>query len=164
MQALDAVRLIHLWGKGDKPRTIDIHPALMPELVKWRIAQRKQAETNPDIANALSHPDTEFVLLTNQGKKLSDGALWKALKCRAARVGVMPVEPTRDKRGRATDNKSAITPHMLRRTFATKLLRSGTDLDTVADTLGHSSLDTTRKHYAFASDERTRHAINSFQI
>jgi integrase/recombinase XerC len=37
-----------------------------------------------------------------------------------------------------------VTPHVLRHTFGTDLVRSGVDLVTVAELLGHASLDTTR--------------------
>ena len=60
--------------------------------------------------------------------------------------------------------RSEVTPHTLRRTFATILLNSGNPLDAVADVLGHESVDTTRRHYAFASDERRRQTIHSFEV
>jgi len=38
------------------------------------------------------------------------------------------------------------SPHVLRRTFATRALDQGVDVATVADLMGHASLDTTRRY------------------
>lgn len=60
--------------------------------------------------------------------------------------------------------RSQVSPHVLRRTFATLQLNDGQPLDAVADVLGHESVDTTRKHYAFSSNERRRATIMSYSI
>jgi len=53
-----------------------------------------------------------------------------------------------------------VGPHTLRHTFATELLRDqGVDVVTVADLLGHSSVDTTRL-YASASDADLQAAVD----
>ena len=54
--------------------------------------------------------------------------------------------------------KPKISPHQLRSTFATNLYQETGDIYLVADVLGHSSVDTTRKHYAEMTDQRRRMA------
>jgi hypothetical protein len=44
------------------------------------------------------------------------------------------------------------------------LLNDGEHIDAVAGVLGHESIDTTRKQYAFASEERRRATINAFKV
>ena len=53
-----------------------------------------------------------------------------------------------------------VTPHALRRSFATNLYNETGDIYLVADALHHSSVDTTRKHYAKVSEERKRIAAS----
>lgn len=47
-----------------------------------------------------------------------------------------------------------ITPHKLRSTYGTSLYRETGDIYLVADVLGHSDVNTTRKHYAAIEDEK----------
>jgi integrase len=59
---------------------------------------------------------------------------------------------------------SAVSPHALRRTFATILLDQGHHIDAIADVLGHASIDTTRQHYAFASTARRRATMLAYDL
>lgn len=52
--------------------------------------------------------------------------------------------------------KKRMSPHKLRSTFGTNLYRETGDIYLVADVLGHSDVNTTRRHYAAMSDERRR--------
>lgn len=54
--------------------------------------------------------------------------------------------------------KPKISPHKLRSTFATNLYSETGDIYLVADVLGHSSVDTTRKHYADMTEKRRQMA------
>lgn len=60
--------------------------------------------------------------------------------------------------------KPRISPHKLRSTFATNLYNSTGDIYLVADVLGHSSVDTTRKHYADMTDARRRMAAEHVEL
>lgn len=60
--------------------------------------------------------------------------------------------------------KPKISPHKLRSTFATNLYNSTGDIYLVADVLGHSSVDTTRKHYADMTDARRRMAAEHVEL
>ena len=60
--------------------------------------------------------------------------------------------------------KPRISPHKLRSTFATNLYNATGDIYLVADVLGHSSVDTTRKHYADMTDARRRLAASQVEL
>ncbi|MCH5285808.1 MAG: tyrosine-type recombinase/integrase [Christensenellaceae bacterium] len=60
--------------------------------------------------------------------------------------------------------KPRISPHKLRSTFATNLYNATGDIYLVADVLGHSSVDTTRKHYADMTDARRRMAADYVKL
>lgn len=49
-----------------------------------------------------------------------------------------------------------ITPHKLRSTYGTSLYRETGDIYLVASVLGHSDVNTTRKHYAAQEDQRRK--------
>jgi integrase/recombinase XerC len=51
------------------------------------------------------------------------------------------------------------TAHVLRRTFATSLVRGKTDLVVVAELMGHSRLDTTRQ-YSLPTEQDKADALN----
>ncbi|MBR1586009.1 MAG: tyrosine-type recombinase/integrase [Clostridia bacterium] len=54
--------------------------------------------------------------------------------------------------------KKRISPHKLRSTFGTNLYLETGDIYLVADVLGHSSVDVTRRHYAAMTDAHKREA------
>jgi site-specific recombinase XerD len=145
-------------GKGEKYRVIDIHPRLMPELRRWYLYQDDYASRYPKVREAKQDPDTDYVLMTMGGKKVPHSTMIRQLKRRAAKAG-LHLNETTDR-----DNCSKVSPHTLRRTFASILLNDGHYLDAVADVLGHTSLNTTRKHYAFSSTERRKATIRGFNV
>ncbi len=60
--------------------------------------------------------------------------------------------------------KKRLSPHKLRSTFGTNLYHETGDIYLVADVLGHSDINTTRKHYAAMSDDRRRMAAQHVKL
>ncbi|MCR4620609.1 MAG: tyrosine-type recombinase/integrase [Clostridiales bacterium] len=60
--------------------------------------------------------------------------------------------------------KKRISPHKLRSTFGTNLYNETGDIYLVADVLGHSDINTTRKHYAAMNENRRRYAATKVRI
>lgn len=112
--------IIHFDAKFDTTYSLPIHSELRGALLRWRSAQREEAETNEAIAEALRSDSTAYVLLTRQGLPLAHTTLAKQLKWRADRAGVLHVtlEKRSDARG---ENKSRISPHAIRRSVATMM-------------------------------------------
>lgn len=79
-------------------------------------------------------------------RRLSDNAIYLAMTRRARAVGI-------------TD----LTPHNLRRTFGTTLLKSGVDIKIARDLLGHSNLNTTAL-YDRRNEETYRAAAGQIRL
>ena len=60
--------------------------------------------------------------------------------------------------------KKHLSPHKLRSTFGTNLYHETGDIYLVADVLGHSDVNTTRKHYAAMTDDRRRLAAKAVHL
>jgi hypothetical protein len=70
--------------------------------------------------------------------------VWRIVRDVAARAGM------------TTASGRRITPHTLRRTFATDLLNRGVRLETVSRLLGHAATTITEQAYAQLTDRRIR--------
>ena len=57
-----------------------------------------------------------------------------------------------------------ITPHKLRSTYGTMLYQESGDIYLVADVLGHKDVNTTRKHYAAMTEEKSRQAARYIKL
>ena len=80
------------------------------------------------------------------------------------RIGVQAVENLVKKYAHIVTPLKKITPHKLRSTYGTNLYRETGDIYLVADVLGHSDVNTTKKHYAALEDERRRSARNVVKL
>ena len=86
------------------------------------------------------------------------------LSIQRKRINVRSVEKMVKKYAQLVTPLKKITPHKLRSTYGTNLYRETGDIYLVADVLGHSDVNTTKKHYAALEDERRRSARNKVQL
>lgn len=123
---------------GGKIRLLPIHADLRQALTDWLTAR-------PGWKGAGTHT---ALFLNHRGGRLSD---------RAARVIITGLG---DAVGLDGDPTEPFSPHVLRHTFATQLIRDGKDPILVAELLGHGSLDTTRR-YALPSEADKAAALDA---
>lgn len=112
-------------AKGNKHRLVFIDPETKRHLSAYLTSKRSGSSTPPLLPTAQ--------LLTHKGNSRNTDQIYGAVKRLAKRAGI----------------EKSISPHSLRRTFATRLLDSGVkgmNLKVVAELLGHSSLRTTAKY------------------
>ncbi len=116
-------------------------PAEVATALGEYIEERTKIDTLP------GHEDALFLSL--QKRRITQRAVQNLVKKYAAVAA--PLKPK-------------ISPHKLRSTFATNLYNATGDIYLVADVLGHSSVDTTRKHYADMTDARRRMAAEYVRL
>ncbi len=116
-------------------------PAEVAEALSAYLEERNKIEALP------GHEDAFFLSL--QRRRITQRAVQQLVKKYAAVAA--PLKPK-------------ISPHKLRSTFATNLYSATGDIYLVADVLGHSSVETTRKHYADMREEHRRNAVNYVKL
>jgi len=133
---VDDVRLsarkgtVRLYGKGGKPRELELHAELRTAYTEWR----------DERASWTGAQDNPTFFLNHRGGRLSVR-------------GASAVFTTILDRAGLDDEASA---HVLRHTFATTMVRGGADLVVVADLLGHARLDQTRRYTLPTAADRQR--------
>lgn len=105
-------------GKGDKDRLIVFGDETVAALNAW-LCERK--------AWIVPCKECRAVFVNQYGARLSDDALYRAVKSVAATVGLGAV----------------VRPHVLRHTFATHALDNGAPLSDLQEQLGHEQIATT---------------------
>ncbi len=92
----------------------------------------------------------------------TENALFLSLQNK--RISVRTIQELVKKYAKIITPLKKITPHKLRSTFGTNLYRETQDIYLVADFLGHSDVNTTKKHYAAQSEDFRRKAIKSVKL
>ena len=115
---------------------------------------------NGDLEKALNdYMDHRELIIPVSGH---EDALFLSMQNR--RITVRSVENLVKKYSSLVTSLKKITPHNLRSTYGTNLYQETGDIYLVADVLGHSSVDTTRKHYADMTDARRRMAAEQVEL
>jgi site-specific recombinase XerD len=122
--------VLRILGKGERVRQVPIHPQLHTALTGW-LSERA------DWPGAKESP---ALFLNQRGQRLSVRGAHDIVTAIAAAAGL--------------DDDTTV--HVLRHTFATTLVRGGTDLVIVAELLGHARLETTRGYTRPSAEDRTR--------
>ena len=115
-------RIITILGKGNKQRKVAPSNDAWERLKDWLSLRGEEGGENVFVAVKKGDNIQPYWAITAS-------AIYQLLKSRAGDSQV-----------------SAFTPHDLRRTFATRLLESGADINTVRQAMGHSSVITTQRY------------------
>jgi site-specific recombinase XerD len=122
--------VLRIFGKGERVRYVPIHPKLHTAFVGWLAERSDWPGAN----------DSPAVFLSQRGERLSVRGAHDIVTGIATAAGI--------------DDHPTV--HVLRHTFATTLVRGGTDLVIVAELLGHARLETTRAYTRPTAEDRTR--------
>lgn len=128
-------RVLHVRGKGDKMREIPLTESVCEDILLYLRA----------VGIMGIQPSGGALLVTSSGKRLYPVFVDRAVK---EELGTVPG---------ITSRKS---PHVLRHTLATELLDDGTDINSIKELLGHSSLAATQV-YTHNSIEKLKNVYNS---
>ncbi len=130
-------KVVNVHGKGDKSRKIPLIPSLCKEILLYLEA----VEAICGGKRSLKEP----LLVTNSGKRLYPAFVDRAVKRELGKIDGI------------TGRKS---PHVLRHSLATELLNDGTDISSIKELLGHSSLAATQV-YTHSNVSRLKHIYES---
>lgn len=110
--------LIRIMGKGSKERIIPLGDYAINIMNDYMNNYRP----------LINKKFTDYIFINNRGDRISRQFIFKVIKKEALKKGI----------------KKDISPHTLRHTFATHLLKNGADLRIIQELLGHENISTTQ--------------------
>ena len=115
---------------------------------------------NDEVASALN----AWLAKRNSIIDLPNGEKALFLSLQNKRISVRTIQELVKKYAKIIAPLKKITPHKLRSTFGTNLYRETNDIYLVADFLGHSDVNTTKKHYAAISEDLRRDVKDAVKL
>lgn len=123
---------LRVLGKGSKERIVPLYPGIVERL------RDHIREGRPTLlSHARKGPSTSALFLNGRGRPLTRQGYWVVLRGCASRAGIA----------------THLSPHTLRHSFATHLLRGGAPLRHVQELLGHASITTTQVYTHLTGQE-----------
>jgi integrase/recombinase XerD len=132
--------VLRVTGKGNKQRLIPVGREALTSVDRYQVEQR------PSLLKGRVSP---FLFVTARGTAMTRQGFWKLLRGYGKAAGII------SEFGR----KGALSPHVLRHTFASHLLEGGADLRSVQTMLGHSDIGTTQI-YTHVMRSRLRQTVD----
>jgi integrase/recombinase XerD len=129
--------LVSALGKGGKRRLVPVGEVALDHVGGYL------RDVRPRVVAALRAGEQRALFVSPRGGHYSRESFWRIVRRYAAAAGIVPLP----------------SPHKLRHSFATHLLRGGADLRAVQAMLGHADLGTTEIYTRVAQDHvRAVHA------
>ena len=137
---------VRCMGKGSReriayiyPRAVDVLGTYLNDARPLLIPQSARSAASTDSAKSAARRQEKALFVNQRGDRLTRQWVWSVLKACARRASI----------------GKPITPHILRHSFATHMLRGGASLRHVQQLLGHSSITTTQV-YTHLTDDHVR--------
>lgn len=112
-------KFLRIIGKGDKERLVPISESALHEIQLW-LYDRNLMKIKPG--------EQDYVFLNRRGAHLTRTMILIMIKRTAEEAGIT----------------KTVSPHTLRHSFATELLKGGADLRAIQEMLGHENIKTTQ--------------------
>ena len=127
---------VRIFGKGSKERIIPLNDYATVALKNYILYYR---------TSLFKHGENNYLFLNNHGNKMTRQGFFKILSKIAKEKNI----------------KTELSPHTLRHSFATHLLKHGADLRSIQELLGHSDISTTQI-YTHITEERLQKNYEEF--
>ena len=127
---------VRIFGKGSKERIVPLDDYAIEALNNYILYHR---------TSLFKHGENNYLFLNNHGNKMTRQGFFKILQKIAKEKNI----------------KTELSPHTLRHSFATHLLKHGADLRSIQELLGHSDISTTQI-YTHITSERLQKNYKEF--